>query len=350
MEKITTNQIINAIKRNIWLILIPALLVAGLVFARNLMTAGTVEAEAVLIVTSNDEGPMTYNKIILNEKLANIYGQFLQSDDLYQNVIDKTGSSYIKAAEIKNNLDYTVNPQGGTIAFTYRGLNENSTKDILTLITEEFRAFAKSFLNMENIEYLQNVTVKKTSKVRGLIFTIAGFILGALLGILLLIIKEILSDKIHNADDIREMGIEVLADISNKDHMEYAKVKRKIETTSDKAVVGLMPIAENFETSEVIDYLAEELKVPVVDAQKVKAAEEGIMDIKYKLNKYSQDYPYIIVDEKIANDPYSIEISSLEDYKILFVGGRVLHKGTLRRQIEEYERLGIKVLGVIYHK
>lgn len=349
MQKITTDQIRCAIKRNIWLIILPAILLGGLVLARTLLTAGSYEASAVLMVTSNDEGPMTYNKLILNEKLANVYGQFLESEDLYEEVAEKIGVKDLSGADIKNTLEYSVNPSGGTIAFTYTDTNEARSEDTLTLITENFRSYASKFLNMENIEYLQNVLVKESSKIRGIIFSIVGLILGALLGILILIIKEIISDKIHDPDDIRELGIEVLADLRDEKISEYAKIKRKIESTSARAVLGISPCISEDRSTEFTEKLADIMKAPIVDSKKVSNAEEELIDIKYKLNKFTQDYPYILVNELSVDDPITYDIAMLEDYKILLVDDKNLYKNGLIKQINEFERLGIKVLGVVYH-
>ena len=265
MQKLTTKQFTKAIKRNILLLLIPAILLAGLNFYLNIIKAGSYEADSVLIVTSNTDEPITYNKIILNEKLANIYGQFLESQDLYDKVASEI-SPDMKASEIENNLEYNVNPQGGVITFTYKDSNEERAKDSLNLITEEFRNYAKDYLNMENIEYLQKVVVKKASNVRNLIFTILAFIVGGLIGLVIIIIKEITSDRISDANDIRELGIEVLADLSKEKPGEFAKIKRKIDSISGKNTIGLSPLNDLKDNDNILSSIPENLDVKVIDA------------------------------------------------------------------------------------
>ena len=62
----------------------------------------------------------------------------------------------------------------------------------------------------------------------------------------------------------------------------------------------------------------------------------------------SKDYKNVIFVEKSANDPMSIELAKLEDYKILLIDKKA-HKNDLLNEAYEYERLGIKLLGVIYY-
>lgn len=344
MQKLTSKQIIEAVKRNILLLLIPAILLAGLSFFFTVLKSGTYEANSVLIVTSNTDEPITYNKLILNEKLSNIYGQFLESNDLYEKVASEI-SPDMKASEIENNLEYTVNPQGGVIAFTYKDSNEARAKDSLNLITEEFRKFAKDYLNMENIEYLQNVLVKKASNTRNLIFTIAALIVGGLIGLVIIIIKEILSDKINDANDIRELDIEVLADLSKERSGELAKVKRKIDNISIENIIGFTPLKVSKNQLDIANDLANILDAKVIDA---RSPRENFADFESEMAEKLKDYRNVIFEEKSANDPISIDLAKFEDYKILLVDKKS-HKNELLGQVDEYKRLGIELLGVIYY-
>lgn len=344
MQKLTSKQIIEAVKRNILLLLIPAILLAGLSFFFTVVKSGSYEANSVLIVTSNTEEPITYNKLILNEKLSNIYGQFLESNDLYEKVASEI-SPNMKASDIEYNLEYTVNPQGGVIAFTYKDSNEARAKDSLTLITEEFRNFAKDYLNMENIEYLQNVLVKKSSNTRNLIFTIGAFLVGGLLGLVIIIIKEILSDRINDANDIRELDIEVLADLSKERSGELAKIKRKIDNISLENIIGFTPLKVSNNQLDISNDLANILDAKVIDA---RIHRENFADFESEMAEKLKDYRNVIFEEKSANDPISINLAKFEDYKILLVD-KNSHKNELLGQVDEYKRLGIKLLGVIYY-
>lgn len=344
MQKLTTKQIIEAVKRNILLLLIPAILLGALSFFLNIIKGGAYEANSVLMVTSNTDEPITYNKLILNEKLASIYGQFLESSDLYEKVA-KEISPDLAGKDIEDNLEYTVNPQGGVIAFTYTDSNEARAEDSLNLITEEFRSYAKEYLNMENIDYLQKVVVEKNSNKKGIIFTILAFIVGGLIGLVLTIIKEILSDKIEDADDVRELEIEVLADLSKDSASEFAKLRRKIDNISLENIIGLSPLSELQSGQNIGSKFAESLDAALIDA---KIKRDNFNEFESQMAEYLKDYRNVIFEESSVNDPLSIELARYQDYKILLVNKNT-HKNDLLNQIEEYKRLGINVLGVIYY-
>ena len=82
MRKVTTYQLIDGIKRNLSLIIVPTILVFALVLGLGFRKTGGYEASAVLIATTGDGEELSYNKLILNEKLANIYSEIIKSLDL----------------------------------------------------------------------------------------------------------------------------------------------------------------------------------------------------------------------------------------------------------------------------
>lgn len=337
---LTTQDIRKAINKNKWLIIIPALLIGFLAYFTQNILPGDYEAEAVLIVTSNDDEPITYNKLILNEKLANVYSQFLESENLFETVSEKIDSDW-DSKKVSKNFDYDVNPQGGVISLTYKDTNEKRAEDTLTLIAEEFRSYARNYLHMENIEYLQNVVVSKASKIRGIIFAILGLFVGALLGILLIVLKELLSDRISTADDIRQLDYEVLADLTKDKNSELAKVKRKIKTKGANAVIGLAHLKNANTKVNIAGELANILNGLVISPENEKNISDELKGLK-------ANYPYILINEANFNSPEAIDLAEYEDYKILLLSKNAL-KNDLENAVNELERLGIDLLGVIYY-
>lgn len=337
---LTTQDIRKAINKNKWLIIIPALLIGFLAYFTQNILPGDYEAEAVLIVTSNDDEPITYNKLILNEKLANVYSQFLESENLFETVSEKINPDW-DSKKVSKNFDYDVNPQGGVISLTYKDTNEKRAEDTLTLIAEEFRSYARNYLHMENIEYLQNVVVSKASKIRGIIFAILGLFVGALLGILLLILKELLSDRISTADDIRQLDYEVLADLTKDKNSELAKVKRKIKTKRASAVIGLAHLKNANTKVNIAGELADILNGLVISPENEKNISDELKGLK-------ANYPYILINEANFNSPEAIDSAEYEDYKILLLSKNAL-KNDLENAVNELERLEIDLLGVIYY-
>lgn len=386
MRKITTYQLLKAAKRNIILILTPAILVFALVLSQTILKMSkTYQADAMLMITGVQKGdPVGYNNIILNEKLANIYAGFLESSDLYEAVSEKLPSGS-KDVDIKKNLESDVNPQAGVISFTYTDVNKDRAKDTLTLITEEFRTYAKTFLNLDNIEYLQKPTVGKSGLVKGIIFSVAGLVCGAFLGILLTILKEILSDTIRDADDIKELGVRVFGDLDADEKVAIYTTKTMINNLTENAVIGITSLNKQKSTYEFSEKLAitmsTSLGLCLIDSmgeninvdKKYQSSSEDVKILRYKgfdfiklreksdqiLDSYAFEekiyelkdtYNYVMINESSLRGLGPIISLRYEDYKIIIVNDKHATKSDLLEKIKQIQEMGAEVLGVIYDK
>ncbi|MCI7238255.1 MAG: lipopolysaccharide biosynthesis protein [Anaerococcus sp.] len=379
MRKITSDQLLKTAKNNLLLILLPGLVLFGLIFYLTAAKGSkSYEAEAMLMVKGlDDEEGLSYNNILLNEKLSNIYGQFLESADLYDKVSDKLGADF-EGEDIKGRLAYEVDPASGLITFTYKDKNEARAADTLTLITEEYRSEIKDFLNMDNIDYLQKVKVSESSNVKGIIFSVLGFFMGAFFGIFLIILKAILSDKIGGPEDIENLGLRLLA--SNKD--DFLRVKVAINNLTDNSVIGIAGLGrdETFDFTEGLALeMANSLGVLLVDGKRkvdiddkylstkdeIKVLRKGSFDLikpdspeeeildsyefEDKLIDVKNSYNYVFIDEGGLDSNIATVGLKYEDYKILLVDKKI-KKEELVGKVRDIENLGVKVLGVVYYK
>lgn len=380
MRKVTTYQLIDGIKRNLALIIVPTILVFALILGLGLKkNGGTYEASAVLIASPGEGEEISYNKLILNEKLANIYSEIIKSPDLYKKAEEglKKGGSDLDYKELMAKTDYEVNPQAGLLTLTLTDTNEARAEDALKLIAEDFRLMAKDYLNADNLAYLQDVVVEKASKKKLIIFSVAGAILGALLGLAIVIIKTLLSDKIVSEKDLNELGIDVLG---NSD--EILKIKAKIDHRLENGIIGITSLAgDSYEFSERLTQAfaknngilfvdskniakiegkyqsqVEEFKIlrcgPIDyialskdDSEKILDSNEFFSEIANRENSYN----YIIIDEKNLDtaDPYLT--ARLCDMKIILVDDKTT-KARLDEAIKDLRELGIGYCGVVFHK
>lgn len=380
MRKVTTYQLIDGIKRNLALIIVPTILVFALILGFGLKkNGGTYEASAVLIASPSEGEEISYNKLILNEKLANIYSEIIKSPDLYKKAEEslKNGGSELDYKDLMSKTDYEVNPQAGLLTLTFTDTNEDRAEDALKLIAEDFRLMAKDYLNADNLAYLQDVVVEKASKKKLIIFSVAGAILGALLGLAIVIIKTLLSDKIASEKDLNELGIDVLGTSD-----EILKIKAKIDHRLENGIVGITSLAgDSYDFSERLTQAfaknngilfvdsknvaniegkyqsqVEEFKVlrrgPIDyialskdDSEKILDSNEFFSEIANRENSYN----YIIIDEKNLDtaDPYLT--ARLCDMKIILVDDKTT-KARLDEAIKDLRELGIGYCGVVFHK
>lgn len=374
MNKVTSYQLIDGIKRNIKLILLPAILFFALILAYGIKnTTGVYEAKAVLMASSGEDEPVSYNKLILNEKLANIYIEILKSPDLYKKVeegLKKSGSD-ISYKEIKDKLDTEVNPQAGLVSFSYKDTNEKRASDSLKSICENFRLMVKEFLNVDNLSYLTNVTVDKSSKLKTIIFSIIGGVFGALLGVVFVIIKTLLTNKIASYEDLESMEVDVLGKASNKSDL--LRIKAQLEARMPRGVLAVTSLAKadsfNF-SKDLAKALSKEADILFVDSKNEEKSfgepikKDGLSLYAIGSNKSGQIldsndfearvlngvnfYNYIIMDEKSPKtaDPYLA--ARLCDMVLVLVDDST-RKSDIKRFLQDLRSLNVKDCGVVYY-
>lgn len=384
MKVITTKQIFKAIKRNILLIIVPAILAFALALSQTMLKEGkSFDASSILMVTGAEKDKqISYNNLLLNEKLSNIYGQFLESNDLYKDVSEKVDGD-IEPAYIKENLNYEVNPQGGVITFTYNDTNKDRAIDTLTFITEDFRSYVKNYLDMDNIDYIQKPSAEGESKSKDLRISVAALLVGAMLGAILAIYREILSDEIRDVDDLKDMGVRVLGDLSSDYNLALYTSKTAINNLTDNSVIGITSIGDDKSTYDFSEELAlamsTSLGVCLVDSlsentkveKKYQSVPEDIKVLRYKgvdfiklvekpekmldsfefeekIYELKETYNYVLINESNLGSISPIISLRYEDYKIIVINSKVKREELLEK-INQIEEMGTRVLGVIYN-
>lgn len=390
MEKITTYELLKALKRNLALIvtITLGLGILGGIYARYIKTE-EYTAQTVMIIVGNDDEEISYNKLLLNEKLSNVYSQILTSEDIYKDAIEELKLKNIAPRELKERLKTEVNAQAGIISFELISDSEDKASDSLKAICEKFKAYVNEYLKTNNLEYLQDISVKNESKKDTLKFGILGLVLGFLLSIMFVCIKEVTSQKIKDEQYLRDLGIDVLGVIDTKNKDQYKKIYAKISSKMPNGVFGITSVEKTTSSNITLGLgqtMAEIKKVLLVDLDNANSNEKTFANINelsrqegdflkdgelYRLNftksddvdifienksfinlikRAKEDFDYIIINEKSIKTSQAYLTKPLEDGKILVVNEGKTDKKDLNLAIKEIEDLGFKILGVIYHK
>ncbi|MBS5988125.1 YveK family protein [Anaerococcus hydrogenalis] len=216
MEKIKSSEIGKIIKDNLKYICISALVFFLIgYFYTSSKTKNNYNAKAAVLITENKGEDLTYNSLMLNEKLANIYGEVLNSEDLYLNVAKKMNDEE-SADKLKNNLETEINAPAGIITFEYKDKGEKQTALALNLIIKEFRKDIKEYLGKDNIEVLQNVSVKDTSSKKPILIGIFLGLMALILSLLFIVTKEFLAGEIRSYHYFDKVEVDLLGVIDEK--------------------------------------------------------------------------------------------------------------------------------------
>lgn len=217
MEKITTYELLKAIRKKLALILglSLGLGILGGVYGKYVKDQ-EYTAQTVMIIVGDEKEEISYNRLLLNEKLSNIYSQILTSEDIYRDAIKDLGLKDMTPSNLKSSLTTEVNAQAGIISFELVSDNEDKASDSLKAICERFKSYVMDYLKTDNLEYLQEVTVRNDSKKDAIKLGLIGFVLGFFLSLLIVCLKAVTSQKIKDDQYLRDLGIDVLGVIDEK--------------------------------------------------------------------------------------------------------------------------------------
>ncbi len=216
MEKIKSSEIGKIIKDKLKYVCISALVFFLIgYFYTNSKTKNTYEAKAAVLITENKGEDLTYNTLMLNEKLANIYGEVLNSADLYQNVAKKMNDEDL-ADKLKDNLNTEINAQAGIITFEYKDKGEKETAQALNYIISEFQKDIKDLLGKDNMEVLQNVSLSDASSKKPILIGIFLGLMALILSLVIIVTKEFIAGKIRSYHYFDNIDVDLLGVIDEK--------------------------------------------------------------------------------------------------------------------------------------
>lgn len=216
MEKIKSSEMGNVIKNNIKYVIIATLLLGLLgFFYTNTKKKDSYTAEAAIMVSENKGEDITYNSLMLNEKISNIYQELLNSNDLYMKVCESLGISDEPGA-IKNSLKTELNTQAGIITFEYKGKGEEETGKVLQTIIEQFRKDVNEYIGKDNVEYIQSVTVKEEGLGSAIKMAVLLGAFGLILSLLFVVTKEFFKGVVKSETFFDDNDMEVLGVIDEK--------------------------------------------------------------------------------------------------------------------------------------
>lgn len=216
MEKIKSSEIAKIIKNNTKYAIITGIIL-GVVgfFYSNFKNKNTYTAKASVMISENKGEDITYNSLMLNEKIANIYQELLNSNDLYLRVKEKL-NLVTDQEDIKNSLKTDLNAQAGIITFELKSKGREESGRLLQSIIDQFKTDVNTYIGKDNVEYIQKVNVKSEGLSKPIKNGAFFGILGLVLSFFIIISKEFFSGKIKDPSYFDEYGLEVLGVIDEK--------------------------------------------------------------------------------------------------------------------------------------
>lgn len=216
MENNFEIQNISKILKSNWktLLGIPlAFLILSLVITFFIMKPKFEASTQVLVNQKEKNSEVMAQEVQSNIQLVNTYAEIIKSPRIIDEVAKK--NKQFSASQIKSMLSVTTEPESQVLNISINGkskkVSENVANDIATVFKEE----------MPNIMKVDNVSILSKADGTGRQVSpnvsaniIFGILLGFVLAVLIIIIKELTDNRIKTETDVEnELGIPVLGSI-----------------------------------------------------------------------------------------------------------------------------------------
>lgn len=229
-KEIDLGVILNILKRNLILIIIVTLVFgSGSYLYSKFVIEKKYSASATLIVNNKSNDKTTYNVTELNaaQDLAEVYAIIIKSDTVLQQVIDNLhlGMTYSQL-----NQCVSVSPVNKTQVFkiTMKYTNSEFAKKVMDeivkvappIIADKVEAGSVKVISEPRIDNNGNPVSPDSKK-----NTIIGALIGIVLVLLFIFIKEMINNKFKTEDDIvNTLHVPLIGIIPNVDRKEFREI------------------------------------------------------------------------------------------------------------------------------
>ena len=200
----------------LWLIILSGILVAVAAYlVSNYILSPKYESTTkIYVMNKQDESAITYSDLQISSQLTNDYKTLVTSRPVVETVIEKLGlgmdyNSLVSMISVSN----PTNTRILDIKVTYT--NPDMAKVIADSIREESAEHISNVMDIQKVSIVEEANLPSGSSSPNIIMnTVIGFTLGVLFSSALIIILNLMDDRIKTPDDIeRYLGLSVLGAI-----------------------------------------------------------------------------------------------------------------------------------------
>ena len=244
-ETIDLRELLSILRRNLLYIIIATLVasIIGMVISMFFMTP-IYEASATMIVNKSEKSSnpdLTYNDILLTQKLVKTYSVIMQSNTVLNRVINELGLD-MDANKLRSMLSVSSVNDTEVIKIVVSSDNPALAADIANEITRQAPSEIIRAVKAGSVEVIDpaSVPVNPVKPNKAMNTAIAG-ILGAMLSIGVIFLKNYLDDTIKSEEDIRDkIGLPVLGvlPVYRPDETDSKRKKRGEQSAQDNFKLG----------------------------------------------------------------------------------------------------------------
>ena len=223
-EVLTLEDIINAIKKHIVLIIvITVLLTGGMIAYTKYTTVSQYTASTKLFIGKDQNSEEAYNAsdVTFYKNLLSTYTQLIETKELIRQAIKDSKYEDINERAILSSLSVESIQDTQIISLSYTSTDSKKSAEILNIITNEFIKESSELIKNSNVKVIEPVEEPKYADANNnKMKIIIAFCTGVVLSLLIIYLLEYFDNTYDDKEKFeKEIKLPVLATIP------YAKIK-----------------------------------------------------------------------------------------------------------------------------
>lgn len=237
-EELSLLELFKVLKKHIFMILISMILGAGLSSAFMIFFVDEIyKSEAQLIVNQNSNidkevAAVQYNDLQTSISLINTYSDIIKSQSLLQGVSNSLNNE-ISVPALRQNLTVEQSPDSQSFMIKANLGSPDLAQRVVATVTEKFIDVLPKIYqdNTTNVYVLSDASYNSDRVSPSLFrYIVIGAILGLLLSLIMVFIREINDNTIRNEDFLMSIGLVNLGEVNrlSKDERKHARLGQQM--------------------------------------------------------------------------------------------------------------------------
>ena len=214
--EIDLRQLFSLLLHKLWIIILSGILVALSVYLVStfLLSPKYESTTKIYVMNKQDESAITYSDIQISSQLTNDYKTLVTSRPVVETVIEKL-ELYMDYNSLVGMISVSNPPNTRILNITITYTDPYMAKVIADAIREESAEHISNVMDIKKVNIVEEANLPSgPSSPNTFINTVVGFMLGILLSSGMIILINLMDDRIKTPDDIeRYLGLSVLGAI-----------------------------------------------------------------------------------------------------------------------------------------
>lgn len=209
MEEIELKKVIKILHKRWWIIhsFIVCAVVLGIIYSLVIVKPTYKSDTSIYICKDIQSGaiPISYNDVLLNDRLVNDYRELVKSRLIATEVIKEMNLKDITYSQLSKKLNATSKADTRIIVISATDTNPEFTKNLADKVAEVFQKKAVEIMRVENVQIIDRAIIPETPvKPQKAINISLSFLIGLLLGLFTVLLMEFFDDTIKTCEDIKK--------------------------------------------------------------------------------------------------------------------------------------------------